>query len=96
MPAKSIQLCLTLCDPMDCSPSGSSVHGILQARILEWVAMPSYRGLPNPGIKPASLLLHLQVGSLPLGYHILKLNSGLLFFLPLTPSAYHTVSQNKV
>ena len=38
------QLCLTLCDPMDCSPLGSSVHGILQARILEWVAMPSSRG----------------------------------------------------
>ena len=34
------QLCLTLCDPMDCSQSGSSVHGILQARILEWVAIP--------------------------------------------------------
>ena len=32
------QLCLTLCDPMDCSPPGSSIHGILQARILEWVA----------------------------------------------------------
>ena len=32
------QLCLTLCDPMDCSPPGSSVHGILQSRILEWVA----------------------------------------------------------
>ena len=32
------RLCLALCDPMDCSPSGSSVHGILQARILEWVA----------------------------------------------------------
>ena len=38
------QLCLTFCDPMDCSPPGSSVHGILQARILEWVAMPSSRG----------------------------------------------------
>ena len=35
--------CLTLCDPMDWSPPGSSVHGILQARILEWVAMPSSR-----------------------------------------------------
>ena len=35
------QLCLTLCYPMDCSPPSSSVHGILQARILEWVAMPS-------------------------------------------------------
>ena len=34
------QSCLTLCDPMDCSPPGSSVHGILQTRILEWVAIP--------------------------------------------------------
>ena len=39
--AKSLQLCLTLCDPMDYNPLGSSVHGILQARILEWVAMLS-------------------------------------------------------
>ena len=38
------QLCLTLCDPTDCSPSGSSVHEILQARILEWVAISSSRG----------------------------------------------------
>ena len=35
--------CPTLCDPMDCSLPGSSVHGILQARMLEWVAMPSSR-----------------------------------------------------
>ena len=41
--AKSLQSCLTLCDPMDCSPPGSCVHGILQARTLEWVAMPSSR-----------------------------------------------------
>ena len=40
--------CLTLCDPMDCSPPGSSVHGILQARILEWVAMPSSRRSSQP------------------------------------------------
>ena len=38
----------TLCNPMDCSPPGSSVHGILQARILEWVAMPSSRGSSQP------------------------------------------------
>ena len=43
-----------LCDPMDCNPPGSSVHGILQVRILEWVAMPSFRGLLNAGIEPAS------------------------------------------
>ena len=41
-------LCLTLCDPMDCSPPGTSVHGILQARILEWVAIPSSRGSSGP------------------------------------------------
>ena len=47
VPAKSLQLCLTLCDPIDCSPPGSSVHGILQAKILEWVAMLSSRGSPR-------------------------------------------------
>ena len=41
--AKSLQSCLTLCDPMDYSPPGPSVHGILQARMLEWVAISSYR-----------------------------------------------------
>ena len=61
------QSCPTLCDRMDCSPPGSLVHGILQARIMEWVAMPSSRGspsgdLPNPGIKPKSPAL--QVDSL--------------------------------
>ena len=40
--------CLTLCDPMDCSPPGSSVHGILQARKLEWVAIPFSRGSSWP------------------------------------------------
>ena len=45
--AKSLQSCLTLCDPTDCSPPGSSVHGLLQARILEWVAIPfSSRSFP--------------------------------------------------
>ena len=42
------QSCLTLCNPMDYSPGGSSVHGILQARILEWVAIPFSRGSSRP------------------------------------------------
>ena len=42
------QSCLTLCDPVDCSPPGSSIHGILQARILEWVAISSSRGSSWP------------------------------------------------
>ena len=50
-----LQLCPTLCDPIDCSLLGSSVHGILQARILDWIAM-SPGDLPDPGIEPTSLL----------------------------------------
>ena len=49
------QSCLTLCDPMDCGPPGSSAHGILQARILEWVAMPSSRGSSQPRDKSPAL-----------------------------------------
>ena len=48
---------------MDCSPPGSSVHGILQARTLEWVAIPFSRDLPDPGIEPGSPALHAD--SLP-------------------------------
>ena len=46
--AKLCQLCPTLCDPIDSSPLGSSVYGILQARILEWVAIPFSRGSSQP------------------------------------------------
>ena len=46
--AKLLQLCPTLCDSMDCGPPGSSIHRIPQARILEWVAMPSSRGSSQP------------------------------------------------
>ena len=48
MCAKSLQLCPTLCNPVDCSPPGSYVHEILQARILEWVVMPSSKGSYQP------------------------------------------------
>ena len=54
---------LTLCDPVDYSPPGSSVHEIFQARILEWLPFPSPGDLPNPGIEPGSLAL--QADSLP-------------------------------
>ena len=47
---------------MDCSPPGSSVHGILQARILEWVAMPPPGDLPDPGIKPGSVVSPASAG----------------------------------
>ena len=48
------QSCLKICDPMDCSPPGSSVHGFLQARILEWVPFPSPRIFPAQGLNLVS------------------------------------------
>ena len=57
------QLCPTLHDNMDYSPPGSSVHGILQARILEWVVFPSPGNLPDSGNKLESPVL--QADSLP-------------------------------
>ena len=61
-------VCPTLCDPMDCSPGGSSVPGILQARILEWVAMPSSRGTFRPRDRyqlVSQLLSHVQLFVIP-------------------------------
>ena len=46
--AQSLRSCPTLCHPIDCDPPGSSVHGILQVRVLAWVAMPSSRGSSQP------------------------------------------------
>ena len=63
--AKSLQSCSTLCDPMDWSPPGSSVHGMLQARILEWVAISSSRGSSPPRDRTPHLL-HCREGSLSL------------------------------
>ena len=63
------QSCLTLCNPMDCSLLGFSVHEIFQARVREWVAISFSRGsfqprdLPDPGIKPGSPVL--QADALP-------------------------------
>ena len=68
MHAKSLQLCLTLCDPMDCIPPGSSVHGILQARIMEWIA----------SITSVSLMMWVLVGSSAL----VSLTKVVFFFLP--------------
>ena len=55
LPAKSLQLYPTLCNPMDCSPPGSSFHGILQAKMLEWEAISSPKGFSNLGIEPTSI-----------------------------------------
>ena len=56
-------LCLTLCDPMDCGLPDSSVHGIFQARVLEWIAISSPGDLPDSGFEPRSPAL--EADSLP-------------------------------
>ena len=56
------QLHLILCNPLDYSLPGSSVHGILQARILEWVVISFSRDLPNPGIKNTCLKYPVLTG----------------------------------
>ena len=66
MRTKLLQSCLTLCDPMDCSPPGSSVHGILQGRYVCGLPCPPPGDLPDPGIEPMSLLSPGQAGSVPL------------------------------
>ena len=65
--AKSLQSYPTLCNPMDCRLPSPSVHGILQARIMEWIATPSSRDLPDPENEPASPASPtFQMESLPL------------------------------
>ena len=59
----SFSPCSTLCDPKDCSPQGSFVHGILQTRILEWVATPISRGSLNAGLTQVSHLLSEPLGN---------------------------------
>ena len=75
-----VQLCLTLCDPMNCSLPGSSVYGILQARILAWFAISYSRGfLPTQGSNPRLFhLLHWQVDSFPGCHHLAHPTSVLL------------------
>ena len=77
------QPCLTFCDPLDYSPPGFSIHGISQARILEWVATSSFRGSYWPRDWTSdSCLLHWQAGSLPLCHlGILRSVWGFLFAL---------------
>ena len=62
MYAKLLQLSLTLCDSVDCSLAGSSVHGILQAGTLEWLPCPPPGDLPDPGIRPSFMSLALAGG----------------------------------
>ena len=84
--AASLQSDPTLCSPVDCSPTDSSVHGVLQVRILEWVTIPSSRGSSlTRGLNLRLLcLLHGLAGSLPLvppGLRIIKHKLCFWFYL---------------
>ena len=87
-----------LCDPMDCSPPGSSVHGIFQARMVEWVAMPSSRGSswPRGWTHISSCLLQWQVGSLPLAPpgKPICVNTGCFSLSDLLHSVWRTVGSS--
>ena len=78
---KVAQLCW-LCDPMDCSSPGSSVHGILQARIRKWIPCPPLGDLPNPGTEPAS---HVSCTDRRVLYHYHHLGLGPSWSPILTP-----------
>ena len=69
--AKSLQSCLTLCDPMDCSLPGFSIHGILQARTLEWVAISF-----SLALNLSQIISHFPGGQIQPGSHQKKRNEG--------------------
>ena len=54
--------CVNFCGPMDCNPPGSSVHRIFQARILEWLSLPTPGNRPYQGMEPASLMFPVLAG----------------------------------
>ena len=84
MHVQSLQSCPILCDPMNCHMPGSSVHGILQARILEWVAMPSSRGSSQNGDgTPVSYLAGRFLLLSHLGSPTMRLAPSMVFLSPL-------------
>ena len=85
MHAKSLQSCLTLCDPMDCSLPGSSVHGILQAEYWSGLPCPPPGELPNPGIEPTSRMS----AALAEGWFTSNATWEALFYLTYYLSIYH-------
>ena len=96
------QSCMTLCDPLDCSPPGSSVHEIIQARILEWVVMPSSRESSWPRNQTLiscvfciadGFFTHWAVREAPVQY-IIYLNASILYLWTLTTSNARTGTGN--
>ena len=95
------QLCLTLCDPMDCSPQGSSVHGISEARILEWLAYCTPGDLPDSGIKLESLVSPVLAGRfftiVPPGKRHLTVHFIIIFYISdFSPPNFFLMSENNL
>ena len=76
------KLCSALCEPMDCSLPGSSIYGISQARILEWMPFPSPGDIPNPGMEPTS-------PELAGGFFTTEPPEKQMPYLPPSKSSYH-------
>ena len=90
------QSCLTLSDPMDCSPPGSSVHGIFQARVLEWGAILYYYHLTHHIFSPAPLTpkpFHLVVLCLPLPPYCLFPSQKPEWLLKMWVRSHHSSAQ---
>ena len=87
------QLCSTLCDPMDYSSPGSSVHGILQARILEWVAMPFSRGSIQP--RDGTQVSHIAGRFFIILYHSYHSLPFLSFFTREAPGYVYLTTKKK-
>ena len=94
---QSLLLCLTLCDPIDQHLQDSSIHGILQARILEQVAIPFLRGFPNLGMEPRSPALQPDLNHLSCQASLPKwtVNTVTFFLIQLKPSAHHHIFSGK-
>ena len=93
---KSLQSFLTLCNPMDCGPPGSSVCGILQARILEWVAISSSRGSSQLGDQ--TCIPYVSCIGRRVIYHSLHLGSpedtALLYYCTLCNTAWQSTQEH--
>ena len=89
------QSCLTLCDPMNCSLPGSSVHGIPQTRILEWAAIPFSRGSSQPRIEPRSPILQaVSLPSEPPGKPVTPLRP--IFNIESSSNAFRALQRHKL
>ena len=90
--AKLLQLCPTLCNPVDCNLLGSSVHGILQARILGWVVISFFRGFSQP--RDQTFVSYASCIGRQVPYHQYHLGRPPNYFLIIVDTVQHSVAQS--